>query len=289
VWRLNVFGCVLSTSSTWKSCTVGDDLPPHLQFTPSIYSLGHLLWGNLPLGHLGQCLGRFLDIIGQDPSVSKPNRLWLERTNMYTRTLHFHPCLVIQVPLIQSRVNHLKWLTLVRVGPSDTTSAPPALAPPAPARFSSLSPRYSPYELTGWLFFWRTLSDNQHVDVPSRQLHQHILESALLQAGNSLNFGPEFLTYLCQVRCGGPGVGTLLKTTASNLHLHKFFHSMPLRVILSFTLSSIRFPAEECSETIWIPAGVNDFLIWQLGFVLNVRSCESPYSWRTRLSSFQVL
>jgi hypothetical protein len=36
VRRPNVFGCVLSTSSIWKSCTIGDDIPPRLQFTPSI-------------------------------------------------------------------------------------------------------------------------------------------------------------------------------------------------------------------------------------------------------------
>jgi hypothetical protein len=64
---------------------------------------------------------------------------------MYTRTLHFHPCLVIQAPLIQSRVNHLKWLTPVRVGPSDTTSAPilPA-CPPELAAHAALPGRWLP-------------------------------------------------------------------------------------------------------------------------------------------------
>ena len=61
--------------SAHENCVLLGTISHHIFNSPLQYSLGHLLWGNLSLHHLGQCLGRFLDIFGQDPSVSKSNRL----------------------------------------------------------------------------------------------------------------------------------------------------------------------------------------------------------------------
>jgi len=100
----------------------------------------------------------------------------VERTNMYTRTLHFHPCLVIQAPLIQSRVNHLKWLTPVRVGPSDTPSAPilptarpnqlPALLCPGVAPRSWAASEFK--RILGWL--WQGEFSKKQLKFPRKRL-----------------------------------------------------------------------------------------------------------------------